>query len=124
MKLKSIGERSMDDPKTKEDVLHILACNTHGFWKPEFAKKLTALFGFECRTHVEHVDPHDQKGIQFDAPEVKAAEGAASWDISGQIVRHLGIRSEGKLGRGSQVQADCDAIRAHLKGGNRANTGS
>ena len=103
--------------KEQEAALHELCCDTHALWTPEHADKLTAPFGIKARTRIHEADggPHNPKGLTLDNGR-PMAKGASSWDISGQICSHLGVRSEGKLGRGSQVRADCDAIRRFLNG--------
>ena len=103
--------------KDQEAALHELECNTHLLWTPEAAKELTRPFGFECRVREQIADggPRNPKGLYLDSG-AEAVVGAASWEVSGQIVDHLKIRSEGKLGRGFQVRADCDAVRRHLNG--------
>jgi hypothetical protein len=105
----------MDPAKLQEqlNVLHELACDTHVFWPPEEAQKFMEPFGFKVHTHVEHASKHP-KGLTLNNG-AKSAEGAASWDISGQLVQELNLTSEGKLGRGSQVRADVDAVFNHLK---------
>ena len=102
---------------TKEQAasLRELCGDTHCLWSPEAAKRLTAPFGFECKTHIYEADggPNNPKGLTINNGR-PMAKGASSWDISGQIASHYKLRPEGKLGRGFQVQADCDAIRKHL----------
>lgn len=103
--------------KEQEAALHQLECDTHTLWSPEAAKKLTAPFGFDCRIshHVADASPWNPKGLTLSAGKTEA-EGASSWSISGQIASHVGARPEGKMGRGFQVRADCDAIREKLNG--------
>lgn len=100
--------------KEQQEALHTLECSTHTLWKPDAASALTRPFGFECKVR-EHVADGDRnpKGLTL-ANGAKSAIGAASWDISGQIASHYNLRPEGKLGRGFQVRADCEAIRRHL----------
>lgn len=103
--------------KEQEAALQELVGDTHCFWSPEAAIKLTTPFGFKCRVHVHEADggPHNPKGLVLDNGRPHAA-GASSWDISAQIAGHYNLRPEGKMGRGFQVQADCKAIREHLNG--------
>lgn len=103
--------------KEQEAALHQLECDTHCLWTPEAAIAITKPFGFHCKTHIYEADggPHNPKGLTLENGRPHAL-GASSWDISGQIVSHFKIRSEGKLGRGFQVRADCDAVRKHLNG--------
>jgi hypothetical protein len=103
--------------KEQEAALHELECNTHVLWAPEGAINLTKPFGFDCRLHDYNADagPRNPKGLTLN-DGAKSAVGASSWDISGQICSHLKVRSEGKLGRGFQVRADCNAIRKYLNG--------
>lgn len=95
------------------EALNCLASDTHALWTPRQATRLTAPFGFVARTSHHVADPENPKGLTLSAGRTEA-EGASSWSISGQIASHYGLRPPGKLGRGSQVRADCDAIREHL----------
>lgn len=101
--------------KEQEAALHELECDTHVLWTPEAANKLTAPFGFVCHSskHVADGGPRNPKGPTLNGG-ADVAVGASSWSISGQIASHYNLRPEGKLGRGSQVRADCAAIREHL----------
>ncbi len=101
--------------KEQEAALHELECNTHILWSPEAARRLTAPFGFECKLHIYEADggPHNPKGLTLKNGRPHA-EGAASWNISGQIASHYNLEPKGMMGRGFQVRADCDAIRRYL----------
>ena len=101
--------------KEQEAALSKLECDTHCLWNDSAVIEITAPFGFIGKSRVYEADggPHNPKGLTLNNSRPHAV-GASSWDISGQICSHLKVRSEGKLGRGFQVRADCDAIRKHL----------
>jgi hypothetical protein len=101
--------------KEQEAALNKLECDTHCLWRPEAAIDLTLPFGFECHLHIYEADggPHNPKGLVLNNGRPHAT-GASSLDISGQIARHVGANPEGKLGRGFQVRANCEAIRRKL----------
>ncbi|MFN3656815.1 MAG: hypothetical protein ACK4UO_06145 [Pseudolabrys sp.] len=96
--------------KEQTEALATLEENTHVLWSVEGALALTRPFGFDCRTETYKANPRDPKGLALNNGEKEAA-GAASWDIFGQIARHVGATRQSCLGRGFQVRADCEAIR-------------
>lgn len=106
--------------KEQEAALLKLECDTHALWNEEAALAFTKPFGFDCRMqeYLADAGPRNPKGLTL-KNGAEAAVGAASWDIAGQICGHLGVRSERKLGRGSQVRADCEAVREHLNQGEK-----
>ena len=101
--------------KEQEAALNTLECDTHCLWTPQAAKRLTAPFGFDCRVHIYEADggPHNPKGLTLRNGRPHAT-GASSWDISGQIASHYGLRPKGMMSRGFQVRIDCETIREHL----------
>jgi hypothetical protein len=101
--------------KKQEEALHQLECNTHLLWKKEAALAISRPFGFDCkmREYLADGGPRNPKGLYLDSG-AESAVGLSSWDLSGQIARHVGAKSESKLGRGFQVRADCQAIREKL----------
>lgn len=104
--------------KDQAYALNKLESNTHVLWDEIASLSITQPFGFNCRmqTYKNDASPSNPKGLTIDNG-AKSAIGASSWNISGQIVHHVGAKSVSCLGRGFQVRADCDAVRKHLNKG-------
>jgi hypothetical protein len=87
----------------------------HAFLTVGGAEYFSQPFGFRARTSVHYANPEDPKGLTFDNG-AKQANGVSAHDLAGQICRHLGVKYDEKMGRGSQLRACCDALDAWIKG--------
>lgn len=100
----------------QEKALSIMECNTHDFWSKETAEGITKPFGCKpkLREYIADGGPRNPKGLVLNNG-AEAAVGISVYDLSGQIADFVGARPEGKMGRGFQVRANCQAIREKLK---------
>ena len=102
----------MDRFKTKEDILSHLDSCTHNLFSEEFVAKVNEIFGVNLKCFEYEADGHkNPKGLTLANGEKKAM-GLACFNLALMLCQALNVKYESKLGRGFQVRACCDAIRA------------
>lgn len=96
---------------TQAEVLHTLLCNTHVLFTAEFVDKVNAAFGTKIKAFEYKADGHkNPKGLTLN-DGAKKATGLAAFDLAPMLCSELGVKYEGMMGRGFQVQTCVEALK-------------
>lgn len=95
----------------QNDVLNHLVENTHILFTGDFLKEINEAFGLRIRPSLYHAEPNEPKGLVLDNGHHEAI-GISAYDAAICLCQHLRVQYERKMGRGFQVRACVDALRA------------
>lgn len=97
---------------TQAEILTYLEQNTHGLFTAAFVVKVNEAFGTKIKCNVYSADaPANPKGLTLDNGRSRA-RGLAAFDLAPILCSQLNVKFESKLGRGFQVRACVEALRA------------
>lgn len=85
------------------------------FLDSQGAQHFGDIFGFIPRTYIAKADPPGTpKGLTL-ADGATSARGIGAHELAMQVCDHFGVKYEGKMGRGFQLRACCNALEAWLR---------
>lgn len=96
--------------RTQSELMHEMVCETHTLFSPDFVDEINAAFKTSIKPRAYRPNPRDPKGLTTHSgkPEV----GLACFELAPMLCAALGIKYESKLGRGFQVRACVEALKA------------
>jgi len=101
---------------TKLETARKLHDYDHSFLSDEGVAFFAKAFGLEGKIMPDRIEasPNDPKGLTlYDG--ATSAVGMDETELAELICRHLGVKYEPKLGRGSQLRACADALEKHFE---------
>jgi hypothetical protein len=95
-----------------------LIADGHAVYSEETAMKVLFAFDLPYKASYAfeaHSEPGVFKGLMLNDESLEGTRMVAALTLGSVVCDALGIKAEGKLGRGSQGQAYADAIRRHVE---------
>lgn len=95
---------------TQAEIMEAVGSDTHALWNAGFVDKVNVAFGTNIQAQ-EYEAGGGFKGLTLHDGSSRA-KGIASFDLMPMLCQALNVEYEGKLGRGFQVRACIEALKA------------
>lgn len=96
--------------RTKAELLTAIIGDTHALWAPSFVDEVNAAFGTDLQCH-SYDAGGGPKGLTTN-DGADSAVGLACFHLAPMLCDALGVEYESMMGRGFQVRACVNALRA------------